>query len=510
MCRRRCAPPCSRSLLPRGPHFSPARTPGATGFYDFATREEGTYNFRPTTSLDRKSRTIWDVIGANGGSSIIVNVPLTYPPSSLVGSMISGFPTPTEFEDYTYPPELLKRLTEKFGKVNIHKPKVLYRKGREREITDETNQITRQQTEIAKYLLESSPWDLAVTVFDATDVIGHYFYAYLDPKHPKFDPKLAGPVKEMVDEVHVELDRAIGELSSAVGPETLKIVLSDHGFGPVYYGVYINNWLLQEKYMRFRRALAVRARYFAFRHGLNVYNLLRLARRLRLVKSIESAYSTRSLALRVLDLISLSLKDIDWSATRVYSAGNMGQLYLNLEGREPNGIVRKEDVQSLVVELVTKIKTLDDPETGKPMFDAVFAGNEVFKGLQSATAPDVVFLDQQMVYAAHRMFELGSNKLVTPHPIYSGNHKMDGILFACGKYVRRVGPVQDLHANLVDLAPTILQYLGYPLPGDMDGRVLTSLFDLPAERGQVQYAGVPLESANIQNSIKHLTLKRSI
>jgi predicted AlkP superfamily phosphohydrolase/phosphomutase len=502
------------TILPLSPpawtSFLTGKNPGSHGIYDFAIRAKGTYDFRPTTSLDQKSRTIWDVVGSSGGISIIVNVPLTYPPTPLRGSMITGFPTPSELGDYAYPPDLLERLKERFGSINVHKPKVLYRKGREREITDETNQITKQQTEITKYLMEKSTWVLTVSVFDATDVIGHYFWAYLDPNHPKYDPKLAGPVTEMVEEVHVTLDRAIGELTSAVGADTLKIVMSDHGFGPVYYGVYVNNWLLQEKYMQFRRALAVRARYFAFRHGLNVYNLLRLARKLRLVKSIESAYSTRSLALKVLDLISLSLKDIDWSATRVYSAGNMGQLYLNLEGREPNGIVKKEEAQSLINELVAKIKTLEDPATGKAMFDAVFAGREVFSGPQSSIAPDVVFLDQQMVYAAHRMFELGSNKLVTPHPIYSGNHKMDGILLSSGKYVKKAGASLDSSPRLVDLAPTILQYLGYAIPEDMDGRVLTELFEWPEERRLVHYAKPPEESARIQQSIRKLATKRPI
>jgi len=499
------------TILPLSPpawtSFLTGKNPGSHGIYDFAVRAEGSYEFRPTTSLDQKSRTMWDVVGENGGHSLMVNVPLTYPPTAFRGSMISGFPTPTELGDWTHPPELLKKLEKQFGSVNIHKPKVLYRKGREREITDETNQITKLQTRVVKYLMDDSDWDLAVSVFDATDVIGHYFWAYLDPKHPKYDPKMAGPVREMVEEVHVELDRAIGDLSAAVGPDTLKLVMSDHGFGPVYYGVYINNWLLQESYMKFRRDLAVRARYFAFRHGLNVYNLLRLARKLRLVKSIESAYSAKSMALRFLDLISLSLKDIDWAQTTVYSAGNMGQLYLNLEGREPNGIVKPEDAKRLVAELVAKIKALEDPATGKIMFDAVFAGEDVFRGPQSAVGPDVVFLDQQMIYAAHRMFELGSSRLVTPHPIYSGNHKMEGILLGSGPQVKRNGAPDGFIPNLIDLAPSILRVLGCPLPGGMDGRALDELFVWPETTGRPGWAP---ESARIQQTIRKLSSQRSI
>src|SRR5437016_10961608 len=150
---------------------------------------------------------------------------------------------------------------------------------------------------------------------------------------------MAAAVKQMVEDIHVELDRAIGELLPVAGPDALKLVISDHGFGPVYYGVYVNNWLLEQKYMHFKKNLPVRTRYFAYRHGLHVYNLLRIAKKLRLVKSIESAYATRSLMLRLLRTTSISMDDVDWQRTSVYSQGNFGQVYLNMKGREPEIIV---------------------------------------------------------------------------------------------------------------------------------------------------------------------------
>ena len=466
------------TILPLSPPawttFLTGRNPGAHGIYDFAKRIDGQYTFAPTTSHDMRSKAIWNAIEAQGGSAIIVNVPLTYPPASFKGFMLTGFPTPTERRDYTYPAGLLQELEAEFGSVNIHKPKVLYKKGREREITDETIAITKQQTAVTKYLMGRIDWSLTVTVYDATDVLGHYFWSYLDPGHPKYDPKMAPEVGKMVEDMHVSLDDAIGELASAVGPDTLKLVISDHGFGPVYYGVYINNWLVSEKYMRFKRSLKVRAKHFAFRNGFNVYNMLRVARRLGLVKSIESAYSTKSYALRLLNVISLGFQDVDWANTRVYSFGNMGQLYLNLVGREPQGIVKPGEAGPLVRELMDKLKVLEDPATGKIMFDMVYAGSELYSGPSSHAAPDVIFLDQQMVYAAHRMFELGSSRLVTLHPIYSGNHKMDGILIAQGPSVAP-GSKPRSEPNLVDLAPTMLSYLGFRIPGEMEGEVIAEL-----------------------------------
>jgi predicted AlkP superfamily phosphohydrolase/phosphomutase len=272
--------------------FSTGKAPEKHGVFDFSKRKKGTYDFIPTSSVDCKEETLWDIIGARGGKSIAVNVPLTYPPTKIKGVMISGFPTPPRRKDYTYPRELLPELERKFGEVNIHKPQVMYRKGREEELTEEMIRITKQQTEITKFLMNEIPWQLTVSVYDATDVLGHYFWAYLDPNHPKFDSKFSKRVKELVTDIHVSLDDAIGELAKAAGMDSLKFVISDHGFGPVYYGVYVNNWLLDQDYMHFKTDPKVRIKYYAYRHGLHLYNLLQLAKKLHLVKSIESAYST--------------------------------------------------------------------------------------------------------------------------------------------------------------------------------------------------------------------------
>jgi predicted AlkP superfamily phosphohydrolase/phosphomutase len=470
------------TILPISPaawtSFATGKNPGSHGIYDFAKRSDHSYSYRLTNSLDSRSPAIWDTIGSFGGSSIVVNVPLTYPPKPLRGSMITGFPTPKGGKDCTYPRELLGALKEKFGDdVDISKPQALYRKGREAEITEDLVRITRAQTAVTAYLMQSSDWNLAVSVFDAPDVCGHYFWAYLDKSHPKYDGKLAEAARGFVEEIHVALDDAIGELTDLAGPDSLRIVMSDHGFGPVYYGVYINNWLVEREYMRFKTEPIVKAKHWAYRNGFNAYNLLRLAKKLRLIRSVESAYSKKSLALKLVKKFSLSLDDIDWERTKVYSVGNFGQLYVNMKGREPKGIVPPEEVEPLVDELVEELGKLKDPKNQKQMFDCVYKKQEAFVGRCQSEAPDIVFFDSEMKYAAHRMFELGSSELVTPHPIYSGHHKMDGLFAVSGSGIRTNQARVELgQVKIVDMAPTILQYLGVPA-GDFDGRILREFFD---------------------------------
>lgn len=504
------------TILPLSPtawtSFSSGKNAGKHGIYDFSKRAGGSYDFALTTSLDDQAASLWDIIGLYGGRSIIVNVPLTYPPKPLNGIMISGFPTPTSKEDYTFPRELLSILKEEFGSVRIHKPSVFYRKGMETEITKEVNDITRQQTAITKYLMKMTEWNLAVSVYDATDVIGHYFWAYLDRNHPKFDPKLEASVRKLVEEVHIELDNGIGELLREAGEDCLRFVISDHGFGSVYYGVYINNWLLEQRYMHFKRSASTRLRYWGYRRGLHTYNLLQLGKKLGLVRSIESAYATKSFMLRLLKTTSLSLEDIDWTRTKVYSAGNFGQLYLNIKDREPNGIVSNEEAQALIDEVITKLRKLEDPTTHRQMFDRIYSKYDVFQGRANKNAPDIVFFDENMMYAAHRMFELGSNKLVSLHPIYSGHHKMDGIMFAEGGGVRPFAGEEHVQPNLVDIAPTILHYLGSHVPDDMDGEILEDIFAENSEFVEriLTYESENLEAVRIRRGVSKLVTTKKL
>ncbi len=503
------------TILPLSPtawtSFSTGKNAGKHGIYDFSKRVEGTYDYCPTTSLDHRSPSIWDIIGSLGGRSIVVNVPLTYPARPINGVMISGFPTPSNVDDFIYPKDLLPSLESMLGrKVDVRKPPVLYHKGHEREITDKLIDITRHQTEVTKKLMQNLNWNLTVSVYDATDVMGHYFWAYLDRNHPKYDGRLAEPVRNMVEEIHVELDKAIGQLVESAGKDALIFVISDHGFGPVYYGVYINNWLLERKYMYFKHNARVRAKYWAYKRGLNTYNLLQIAKKLGLVKSIESAYSKRSKALTLLKLTALSMEDIDWARTKVYSAGNFGQLYINLKGREPNGIVPREEAEQLIGELMAELAKLNDPNTGQTMFDNIYKSGDIFNG--STDSPDIVFFDDEMKYSAHRMFELGSNNLVTPHPVYSGNHKMDGILFAAGKGIKTMPEAPSAEPQLVDIAPTILHCLGNYIPNDMDGRVLEEIFESTSEYAtrQVEIALEEREALKIKQSLRRLNTLRAL
>jgi len=491
--------------------FMTGVNPGKHGIYDFARRVEGTYKHIPVGASDRGVQTFWSLASEAGKRCCIVNVPLTYPPEPVNGAMVSGFPYPEEKRDYCYPEGLLQELQSALPSVHFHKPSPHFlRQGEEEKLVTELLAVTRNQVAALRYLLKKERWDLVVTVFDATDVASHFLWRHIDPKNPRYKEKTAKVLGPLLYEVYEEMDRALGEVRRSIAPQDDLIVLSDHGFGPVYHAVYMNNWLLERKYLSLKKTWGTRFRRQLFRVGVTTGTLFGAAKALRLVGSRTYAYSRKSLALSLASKFSLSLDDIDWEGTKVYAFGNYGQFFVNTRGREPSGKVKPgEEVNSVVSELEAGLAALKDSGTGRTIFDQTYRRQDIYSGRFVEEAPDLVFLDSSMTYRAHRMFEFGSRKLIAPDPIYSGSHRMEGIFIAKGPSF--TGGKERDGFHILDLAPTILHMMGLPVPRTMDGKVLQEAFaaDSAAYSRDVAYSSRP-SSGEIRSSVGRISSKRRI
>lgn len=458
--------------------LSTGKNPAKHGIYDFSKRVKGTYTHSPTTSLDRGSRTLWDYASAVRRKCLIVNVPLTYPPEKVNGIMVSGFPYPEARRDYAEPRSVLDEIKENLGITRLHKPSPHFLKpGDERKLVDEMFEINKNQALVCNYLLQKySDWELFVTVFDATDVISHFFWCYIDPNNPKYDKKKAEEFAPLFYDVYESVDRAFGEIRKNFTEDDNIFIMSDHGFGPVYYAVYMNNWLMENGYLSLKSSAGTRMRKLLFKMGVTTDFLFRSAKKLHLVGSKTYTYSKKSRSLELAKKFSLSLEDIDWEKTRVYSYGNYGQFFLNVKGREPLGkIERGEEYDRVVSELISKVKELKDPKSGRILFDIVYKKSEIYSGPYFESAPDIIFFDSTMTYRAHRLFEFGSKNMIAPDPIYSGSHRMEGMLISAGGDIANLKQEQA-GISLIDLAPTIMHMLDVPIPQDVDGRVLSEVF----------------------------------
>ena len=210
-----------------------------------------------------------------------------------------------------------------------------------------------------------------------------------------------------------------------------------------------------------------------FKLGLTPLNLYDLALKLKMGKTVAS--TTRSRRNWVFDMLRryfISFDDVDWSKTIAYSVGNVGPIFVNLAGREPEGCVASENYEATLEEISHRLKAIVDPETGESLVTEIHFGKDIYSGKQAPSGPDIMIFMRNSRVCAYGNTEFASNRWLTPSE-RTGWHRMHGVLIASGPGIKQGGPVEG--CRLWDIYPTIMAVMGLPLPRDLDGRVLDAV-----------------------------------
>lgn len=447
--------------------FMTGKNPGAHGLFDFMERRAGSYDLAPVSSRNRDGKAVWELAGDAGKSVIVMGVPVTYPPTPVNGLMITGMLTPRGAEDYTYPAKLKDEIRNQVGEYIVYSDEV-YSKGRGALFLRALHRSIEQRAKTAAYLLHSHPWDLGVLVFPETDTVSHGLWSAYDPSHHQHDPE-EDNFHDGILEIYSDIDSFLGELVESLDSDTTVLIISDHGHGPVRNFLYVNNFLKQGGYLRIKATPTSQLKNLAFRLGLTprtVYGTLLAFGLGKLRRTLDKRRGGRGLLKRLF----LSFSDVDWERTRAYSIGYIGEVHVNLRGREPQGNVEPGvEYEELRDELIKELRSLTLP-TGEALVEHIWKKEEIYHGAHLIEAPDILFLPRNLETIAFGDFEFGSNRVLEPSYGVSSSHRMNGILIAAGPSVKRGGLIEN--ARLIDLAPTILHLMGLPVPTDMDGRVL--------------------------------------
>ncbi len=258
--------------------------------------------------------------------------------------------------------------------------------------------------------LERTRRGVVACVFDTTDRVQHMFHGR----------------REVIEPLYCDMDRILGRTLEYVDPDTAIYVLSDHGFSSFRRGVNLNSWLLREGYLALNAGLAESGEY---------------------------------------------LEGIDWSRTRAYTFGLSG-LYLNLRGREAEGIVAKEEAAALKEELVRKLSGLPDEAAGETAIRSVYQATDIYRGPYLTAAPDLI-----VGYAAgyRASWDAATGRVTASvfednRKAWCGDHCVDpplvpGVLFSNLK-------IAHDDPGIEDLAPTALNLFGVAAPAWMEGRSL--------------------------------------
>lgn len=400
-----------------------SKDPGQLGFYGFRNRKNFTYDemFYATSNVLR-DRPAWEHLGDAGLKSIVVGVPPSYPVRPLEGVMLGCFLTPDADSEYAYPPGLKAELEKNVGTYIIDVKD--FRTDDKDYLREQIWRMTENRFQTVAYLAKTRDWDMLMFVEMGPDRLHHGFWKYFDESQVNYVPnsEYAG----VIPDYYKYVDALIGELLDEVGEGAAVLLVSDHGVKPMAGGFCFNDWLLQKDYLALKTGAPT-----------------------------EPGKLTNDM--------------IDWGRTKVWgSGGYYGRLFINVKGREPEGVIPKDDYEKFRDELAAELEETTD-EHGTNIGTKTFKPEEIYRATNNIP-PDLLVYFGDLDW---RSIGTIGNATLWAHENDTGpddaNHSQFGIYIASdgtGKSERREG----LH--LMDVAPTVLAHFGLDPPPDMVGKVI--------------------------------------
>jgi predicted AlkP superfamily phosphohydrolase/phosphomutase len=464
----------SRLRVPLQPVLPPAfgalltgKNPGKTGLFDFFKFPAGGYARIPYSSAMLPQQAFYQLLSSRGVRVGLLNVPLTYPLPQVNGFVVSG---DEGIEgDYAWPPEVTATLNADGYFVPFG---ASYAPGREVDFAHRAYDVIAMRRRALLKLFGDGQWQFGMLTIHAVGEVLHGFWKFYDSRHPSYRPVseqqgLGDPFLQ----VFQQIDQILGDVIELTGPRGLVLVLGAWSHRLEHSRVHFNSVLADAGYLRFKRTPATRLKRLAFRAGISAASAERLAHDLNLYKLFHYKLK-RGKRSAVTSATFLSYQDIDWSATRAVAMGYLGQIYLNVQGHRPQGVIPPTEYERERDQIRTLLLGLRDPRSGASMVDRVVAKEEIYSGDELTNGPDLLIYLRDG-YSGDSGFS-GAGRSVTDAPAnHSSDHWDKSFLLAAGDRVRS----GEVASCLEDVAPTVLHALGQPVPQDYDGRVLPIFAD---------------------------------
>ncbi len=449
---------------------------GKHGIFEFLEYGHDPLQARVNSSRAIKAELVWEVAGRHGKTTVAGGVPMSYPPRPAPGFYLGDFLSPAGAPDFASDPAIFAELEKAIGPYRPWST-VTHDGGREAEALAELSGFLEHHLQAVRFLMGRCDWDLFMFDLMATDRAQHELWHVWDPSHRVARGRDLSALRAGFVGFWKTLDQGIGAIEAALPPETALLLMSDHGFGPIEWYVNFNVWLLERGDIALNRSLYVQQKRWFYERGATPEWFYNLMVRWGLADQRVSRFRGKqtSFTERLAESVFLSRRHIDWSRTRAYAQGNFGQIFLNLQGRQPHGCVAPEDARPLLDDLKAGLLAIPHPETGAPLVERVYEADELYSGPHAHLAPDLTVVLRDWRYRTIGLHDFTTNRLISPAFGPTGDHRMEGVLIAAGPPFRPGSAPEN--ANLLDIAPTVLHLLGVPVPDDMDGRVLTEILD---------------------------------
>ena len=501
-----CIPPIT---LPAWACMLTGKNPGKIGAVHFLMRSSESYEFKVVKLYLEKVNPLWSMLNTSGKRSALFYVPTIAPDfQSFNGMYIPSDVIPCG--EYPYPQQL-STLINKFG-LDESPPKL----GR----VDPAEYIrwwcenTRRHFEFINYFLDRvGQWDFLMHVIYSNDHLSHLFWKYIDKKHPDYERD--DEIYEAFLNYYKVIDNMLRNVIQKCNSRNIIFFLvSDHGHGPLVKRIDLNRWLLENGYLRIREDLKNssgkrEASKFSeiFKKKVLESPVIRSRFVCRLLKRMPYV---RRLLRQIFVNLDVRTDVVDWQNTKAYFAGYNG-ININLKGREPEGIVEVSEYEKVRSDLINMLKQLRDPETGITVVKNVYRREEIYWGDCLSRLPDIVieYINESFYESCLSFGEtfLKRDMFYKPSdPPVSSAHTRRGIFLAYGPDIRCMGD-KPLKVSIYDITPTILHIFSLPIPNDIDGKVLTEIFDLESSIAKRKPAFVNPDYYQLKISILKLRKK---
>ena len=403
---RSCVPPIT---VPAWSAMFSGRDPGELGVYGFQQRIAGSYRRRISRPGDLLQPRVWHVASDAGKRVAVLFVPPSYPPENLHGVQISCFLTPDAKALHTYPQELGQDLAARFGPYQMDVDE--FRTEDKAPVIAAITEMTRQHFDIACHVWTTQRPDLLTMVAIGPDRFHHALFRDIEPRHPEYKPD--NPYADAGRTFYAFVDAQLGRLLELADDNTVVMVVSDHGAKPLLGGICINEWLIEEGYLKLHQ------------------------------------YPS--------SITPFSELDIDWSQTQAYGEGGYcGRIQINLNGREPQGAVESSEFPAILDRIERGLRAIPDA-TGRPLTHRIVLSDQYRE--QRGFPPDLQVFFGDLDYRAiasvgHRSLHLPGNDGGPD----GCNHDWNGIFVMSGAGIASRAPLVD--ASLYDVARTTLSLLG--------------------------------------------------
>jgi len=421
---RTCYPPVT---IPAWMVMATGKDPAQLGVYGFRYRRPEDYqDFHITTSRDIKVPKIWDYLAEQGKKSILVGIPPSYPTYKVNGCLVGGFMTPSVESEFAYPSTLKGEIQQLVGEYKFD---VLFRTEQRDKLREDLFDMTERHFKVIEYLLRKKEWDFFQCVEIGVDRAHHAFWKFFDEEHHLYRPN--NEFSEVIKDYYKLLDEKIGRIRDILDKNTTVVVVSDHGVKRMKGCFCINEWLIEKGYL--------------------------------VLKKYPPKVS------RFEDL------EVDWDKTQAWGwGGYYARVFINKQGREPQGMVSEGQYEGLRDKLKREIEEICGPK-GEEWNTVVHKPEEFYKDPQGYYSDLMVYFDDLYYRSAgtvgRKTLFLEENDTGPDDAM----HDWEGIII---KY----DPANPLNNssqkigqyNIQDICPTILEEFNLSPKPSLPGEIIRS------------------------------------